>query len=38
VRSLRVLLIIDALALVAASTISDSIVEDVALFRPCWSG
>ena len=30
-RSLRLLLIIDALALVAASTISDSIVEDVAL-------
>jgi hypothetical protein len=32
VRGLRLLLIIDALALVAASTISDSIVEDVALF------
>jgi hypothetical protein len=31
VRGLRLLLIVDALALVAASTISDSIVEDVAL-------
>jgi hypothetical protein len=31
-RSLRLLLIVDAFALVAASTISDSIVEDVALF------
>jgi tartrate-resistant acid phosphatase type 5 len=31
VRALRWLLIVDALALVAASTISDSIVEDVAL-------
>ena len=30
-RALRWLLIVDALALVAASTISDSIVEDVAL-------
>ena len=30
-RSLRLLLILDALAQVAASTISDSIVEDVAL-------